>query len=242
MRFAIRHPHGNSSRSKRHVLEQLISPMQLSVGHWQVPKASVTVSQSSVSNADVDKRLWDAVPVRTRDVGVVPTEIPPTWQDLIFQSENLQPTTIDGQTYFQMDEPKFKARFVTRQMDGQDHVVAAAVAVLLADGHWRLTQMKPMDGAADATRHLLPLPNNARRTLARFSNDRRLSAELVDVRCDSRTLLALWNRGGWEVRPSGFGGPLGFSYLCVRDAETIYAWSDDSGEAITRLMLVQAST
>jgi hypothetical protein len=63
--------------------------------------------------------------------------------------------------------------------------------------------------------------------------------EFVSLDTKADALLRDWTNAGWETRVSGLAEPGDFSYLAVRDGETIYAWSSDPAEGLKNLMLVR---
>jgi hypothetical protein len=87
--------------------------------------------------------------------------------------------------------------------------------------------------------HLLPLPAGARCDGGRFADDGAALLELISLNSTSEQLFSAWRKAGWEIRPSGYGGPNDFSYLCGRGNEVIYAWSADPPSALQNLMLVR---
>jgi hypothetical protein len=155
----------------------------------------------------------------------------------------IRPVARKGNQIYSLDRTDLKAQLVVRNVGGRDKTVGFAVAYLQSDGNWQLAAFTPRTSTAsrEATvAHLLPLPAGARRSGGRFGDDGRLLLELVDLKTNAGSMLSTWKGEGWEVRPSGMGGPEEFSFLCARGDEVVYAWSADPSDALESLMLVRA--
>jgi hypothetical protein len=172
-------------------------------------------------------------------------QLPDADQDFLTLASALgiKSTERDGQRVYQLSRPGLHAQWITRDVNGTAKSCAFAVAYPSIDDQWQLFEFTPrakaVAGAESHTTHLLPLPADSRRDGGRFADDGRVLMEFVSLESTADSLVRDWNAAGWEVRESGFAEPGEFSYLAVRDGETIYAWSSDPASAMRNLMLVR---
>ena len=146
---------------------------------------------------------------------------------------------------YRLDRPDLKAELISRDVASHSKAVAIACALPQEGDSWQLFELTPRSaspkpGAQEA--HLLPLPASAVRRGGRFADDGQLLLELVTLESTPDALIAAWRQAGWEVRPSGLAGVTGFSFLCGRGNDFIYAWSANTGESVQNLMLVRSPT
>lgn len=157
----------------------------------------------------------------------------------------LRPQERGGYQLYCLDRSDLKAQFVARNVGGRAKAVVAAVAFPQNDQQWQWYELIPRSATPTSEHqadHLLPLPADAVRSGARFADDGRLLLELVTVNSNADSLLGAWKNAGWEVRPSGLSSVPGFSFLCGRGNDIMYAWSADPEDAIHNLMLVRSPT
>ncbi len=97
-------------------------------------------------------------------------------------------------------------------------------------GSWRFPESQ------NIPTHLLPLDASASQICGRWSDDKHLLVELVELETDCDDLIRTWKEAGWEIQHTLWGDSHSFSYLCVKDGTVVYAWSSQS-KFITQLML-----
>jgi hypothetical protein len=211
-------------------------------GQWTFAELDWTARTESKSAQEVDA-FFDSMaqsPLTDTD-GQLP-DLDGELVDLI-NNFQIKPVERGGNQIYSLDQPDLKAQLVVRSVGGRDKIVAFAVAYSQADGHWQLAKFTPRVSTttSDATTpHLLPLPAAARRSGGRYDDGGRLLMELVELDSNADALLSAWKIAGWDVRPSGMGGPDDFSYLCAREDEMVYAWSAHPRNALKNLMLVRS--
>jgi hypothetical protein len=118
-----------------------------------------------------------------------------------------------------IDQPTLKA-FVEMN---ENSVVSAATLAMKVEKQWQVLTVGPAD-AQQTTPHLLPL-TTSQRVCGRWSDDDRLLLEIVSLNSSRGELLAAWRKAGWQIRHTAWGGLDSFSFLCVKDGQVVYAWS-----------------
>jgi hypothetical protein len=152
----------------------------------------------------------------------------------------IRPVDRAGNQVYRLHRADIEAQLVVRN----SKAVSLVAAFPQVDGTWKLLELSPRRTSGKPSNvhpHLLPLPPNATRNGGRYSNDGSLLLELVTLDSNAEELISSWKAAGWEVRPSGMGGPNEFSMLCARDGEVIYAWSAKDSSSLQNLMLVRSS-
>jgi len=163
----------------------------------------------------------------------------------LIQSLPLQPVELSGCQLYAISRSGLKAQLLLRKVEGSTKVLTCAGGFAQDNQHWQMFELAPRAASihsAEHESHLLPLPAGAVRRGGRFADDGRLLLELISLGTDSDSLITAWRGAGWEVRPSGLGVEGGFSYLCARGNDVIYAWSADPSESLQSLMLVRSPT
>jgi hypothetical protein len=123
-------------------------------------------------------------------------------------------------TLWSLDKADFKLRLLT-SLSVEPNLIGAAFA-FYQNEHWQLTILKPR---APRQNHLLPLPADSKTICARRSESGQLQMELVTTTRANSQLLKQWRSEGWDIHRVRLGID-GFSYLCVRDDESVYVWSE----------------
>ncbi len=134
---------------------------------------------------------------------------------------------------------------VLRKIEDRTKAVFGVVAYPQNDREWQEFEFTPNSTtAASSARsaHLLPLPQDAVQSGARYADDGCPLLEMITTHTTADTLLANWKNAGWDVHPSGLGINTGFSYLCARGDNVVYAWSADPSDSLQHLMLVHTPT
>jgi hypothetical protein len=158
-------------------------------------------------------------------------------------SARLIPTKQAGVQIYRLDRPTLKAVLLLRKIEDRTKAVFGAVAFPHNDREWQEFEFVPSSTSAahgPRTTHLLPLPTGAIQSGARFAGDGRPLLEMITTQTTADALLTNWKEAGWEIRPSRLGAVTGFSYLCARGNEVVYAWSADANDSLQHLMLVRS--
>ena len=129
-----------------------------------------------------------------------------------------------------INEPTLKA-FLDTDKNGD---VTAAKLAMKAGNNWQVVELTDAE-PSQAKANLLPL-RSSKRICGRWSNDNRLLLEIVAINSQRQELLDAWRGAGWEIRHTVWGGHSSFSFLCVKDGQVVYAWSQQN-ENITSLLL-----
>lgn len=212
-------------------------------GPWTFADLEWNLRSSLQTSEQVDSHLRAVMAPPTGDVSGYP-DASADLVDLV-ASLQLQPMERDGCELYSIDRTTLKAQLLVRKVEGHTKAIAFAGAYPCGDARWQMFELTPRAAAAKSTHvdaHLLPLPAGARRQGGRFADDGRLLLELVTLETTTDALVAAWKTEGWEVRPSGFGNGEGFSYLCRRGDDVIYAWSASPPEKLQNIMLVNSPT
>ena len=210
-------------------------------GQWSFAELDWNLRSSIVATEDVAARLETLAASTGGDAA---KQLPDLNEELVELATGLKirPVERGGNQIYALDRSDLKARLVVRMVAGRPKVIALAAAYPQSDNQWQLLECTPRGstGNSDAAApHLVPLPEGAERNGGRFADDGRLLLELISLHSNADALLSTWRNAGWEVRPSGMGGPDDFSYLCARGDEVVYAWSADPHDALENLMLVR---
>ena len=210
-------------------------------GQWSFAELDWNLRSSLVPPSEVDQRL-DSLVAAAASAEI--SDLPEMDDDLMELAAvlRLEPIERAGSQIYVLNRPGMKGRLVVRKVDGGSKVAGFVAAYPLDTDQWQVLEGTPRGftkSADTATPHLLPLPPNSQRNGGRFGADGGLVMEFVSVRCDAAALLAKWKQAGWEVRASEMGSSDGFSYLCARGREVVYAWSPDPLGALENLMLVR---
>lgn len=210
-------------------------------GRWSFAELDWSLRSNAVAINDVAAHFQKlaSMPAQ-RNADSLP-EVSPELVRLV-ERVNAEPLEQDGNRIYRLDQPQLKAQLVLHPANGQFKAVSLAAAYWTGDDEWQLLDFSPAAGANVASAScssLLPLPARSKRCGGRFTDDGRALLELIAVDTNASELLANWREAGWECRPSGFGDPKQFSFLCVRGGEVIYAWSADPLAAMNNLMLVR---
>lgn len=234
--------------------DALAIAMLPTAGFWTVADSQWGLGQAEFGEKDVMERLAAISAQATDAPPKSESASPPSkpqelivaeeeWTELIDLAQQMEPLKAGDNRIYSIERADLKARLVFHKSAAGEDLIAGALAFPVSNGRWSyidLADRSPADPRNSAT-HLLPLPADARRDMARWSSDHRLQMEVISLHSDALALAKLWTDAGWRVRHSNMGDPLGFSLLCVRDKQTIYVWSDEPAESITRMMLVDAS-
>lgn len=213
-------------------------------GFWTVDGADFLFRQLEMTDAELVSKFRIAHSLQAEpSAGAPPVQLPAEWNSLREASHQTAPYRRDGLAYYALDQPDVRAMWIVREAEDHDELIEAIWGTRSGNDRWSVTELKASASSFGAKEdHLLPLPSTATRLLTRTSLRNRMAAELITLRSDASSLVRQWRADGWQVRHSGFANPRTFSYLCVRGSRTVYAWTDESVESITRLMLVDAST
>lgn len=192
-------------------------------------------------------RPLDDVIARMKTAETLPAEIceyPAVSPEILqlIDSLHLQPEIRGDCELYRIDRATLKAQLLVQKRGNRKQTVSFLAAYPCNDKKWQLFELAPQIGSHTLGQndHLLPLPPNAERRGGRFADDGQLLLELLSLNCSAESLLGRWKNAGWDVRPSGLAANGGFSYLCRRNNDVIYAWSADSSESLRNLMLVNS--
>lgn len=211
-------------------------------GYWTVADMDYGIGRTEVSEADASRRMNAIFPFDGHPTVVSSAVSAKDWQEIVAEAKQLEPVSHNGNLIYALNQPDVKARLIYRTVDGTDELVAGAVAFPTVRDRWDFVNLVPQATPHPKPQsHLLPLPSDARCSMARWSTSRQLIMEIISLAADAESLKNHWHQHGWEVRHSQIGSGEDFSYLCVRGEETIYVWSDDPVGSIQRLMLVRSS-
>ncbi len=230
----------SSTRAPARHLDSMAAVLPLA-GQWSFSELDWNMRTESKSGRDV-ATFFESL--ATSPAAETDEQLPDVDDELaeLMDRFHVQPVERNGNKIYSLDRPDLKAQLVVRNVGGRDKTIGFGVAYSQADGSWQLVAFTPRASTASheaAAPHLLPLPAEARRSGGRFGDDGRLLMELVELRSGADAILSTWKNAGWDVRPSGMGGPEDFSYLCARGDEVVYAWSADPPGALEDLMLVR---
>lgn len=213
-------------------------------GQWSFAALDWNIRSSIVGQAEVDARFEAlANPSAAQDVHQL-LDVSSELLELIAEL-HLQPVERAGYQLYRFDRSDLKALLVVREVDGRTKAVSFAGAYPQNGQQWQMFELTPRGPSSETdtqAAHLIPLPDGAVRHGARFADDGRLLLELISLETNAEALIAAWRDAGWEVRPSGLGDPGGFSFLCARGNDVIYAWSANPSAALQNLMLVRSPT
>lgn len=120
-----------------------------------------------------------------------------------------------------VDQPAFKAAI---ERDADSEPTAATIAMRNGEA-WQVLKLDA-EGKPETAPHLLPLDPSAKRICGRWANDQ-LLMEFVSVNARRKELLDQWKQDGWEIRHTAWGDAHSFSFLCVKDGNVVYAWSQN---------------
>jgi hypothetical protein len=222
-------------------LDPLAAALSLG-GSWTFDELEWNVTSEIVATRNLDAQFetLGKSPLLKMDPQLPDTD--PGLFDLI-STMQIRPVERSGDQVYRLERPDFKAELITCNVAEQSKTVAFAIAYPQSGDMWQLYVFTPKQTAAadskSAAPHLLPLPEDARRSGGRFAQDGRVLLELLSLESTADELLSDWKDAGWEVRPSGLADPADFSYMCARGNDTVYAWSADPPEALKNLMLVR---
>lgn len=230
----------SSTRSSASKLDSMAAVLPLA-GQWSFSESEWNLRTESKSARDVKVFFESLAKSPASETDAQLPDLDDELAELIGKFQ-IQPIERNGNQIYSLDLAGMKAQLVVRNVGGRHKSVGFAVAYTPGDGTWQLATFTPR--AATSTLeteipHLLPLPAEARRSGGRFDDDGRLLMELAELHSSADAIISTWKNAGWEVRPSGMGGPEDFSYLCARGDEVVYAWSADPRDALESLMLVR---
>lgn len=116
-------------------------------------------------------------------------------------------------------------------------LLAVAVATKL-NGRWDVTITNSKE---KANGYLLPMPAKTDVACSRRNEAGEIQMQLLETSLDREQLLNQWRESGWEIRHTQWGSADSFSYLCVKNEQVVYAWSNvDRGKKT--LLLSSATT
>ncbi len=233
-------------KSNQSSVDEIAATFIPPAGHWTVEGLEWGLGRSEMSAEEVDGRMREifvSEAAHAEDAAAPLPSITSDWRKLIDQAGQLEPIKQGDNTIYRIEQPALKARIVVRQSGDSEELIAGAIAFPASGDRWELIDLVPnaSHGEGDPVPHLLPMPIGAQRSMARWSQDGGLLMELISLNADGRLLMQMWKSAGWSVHPSRMGDPANFSLQCHRGDDSIYAWSDDSMDAISQLMLVHTS-
>lgn len=210
-------------------------------GQWSFGALEWDLRSQLMEEAKADVRLQQMAAMTPGDH---PSDLPDLSQELAdyIAKLNITPFEFGGNQVYELKRPTFKARLVLRDVGGKMKPLAMAAAIPTQGGQWQLFELTPRglsDLKKDENDHLLPLPEGAVRVGGRHDDNGQLLLEFVTLKSPGDALIQAWRNAGWEVRQSGVDVPGGFSYLCARGNDVVYAWSANSADALENLMLVR---
>jgi hypothetical protein len=240
--------HAAQLAATRQIEEPKLDPLAAALslgGSWTFDELEWNVKSEIIATRHLDAQFetLGKSPLLKMD-----PQLPDTDSELLDLISTLQirPVERSGDEVYLLERRDFKAELITRKVAEQSKTVAFAVAYPQSGDMWQLYVFTPKQTTAadsnSAASHLLPLPEDARRSGGRFAPDGRVLLELLSLDSTAGKLLADWKDAGWEVRSSGLADPADFSYLCARGDDTVYAWSADPPKALKNLMLVRTPT
>jgi hypothetical protein len=225
-------------------MEPLASVLPLA-GQWSFADLNWDVQSRIIRPDEVNDQLDALASTAAEPSG--DTELPDISADLIQYAEllQMQPTEQNGNKIYRLHRPNLKGQLVFHNQASQTQAVSLAAAYPQSDSEWQLLVLSPRSASNNtATKQvtLLPLPSGARFRGGRFANDGQPLLELVSLEATADELISTWRSAGWEVHPSGMGGPNDFSFLCVRGRIVVYAWSADGRQSLQSLLLVRTES
>lgn len=238
-----RHPVGAAALRRADATDLAsLSPTMPLAGLWSFDELDWNMRSEWTSEAELPAR-FEAIARKTPRHAA--EALPDADQDFLALAGALgvRSSERDGQRVYQLSRPGLQAQWITRDVAGTVKSCSFAVAYPSIDEEWQVFEFTPRTrneiNEAYPSAHLLPLPADAHRDGGRFADDGRVLMEFVSLSSTADSLVRDWKAAGWEVRESGLAEPGKFSFLAVRGAETIYAWSSDPGGAVSELMLVR---
>jgi hypothetical protein len=206
-------------------------------GYWTFSDFDWRFSQHDVAVADVPTYLQQ---LARSDA---PIEPKPSAQELdilkslAVQGVERKPLTPDT-LHYRWPGP-LTMHALVRERAGERRLLAAVLELPSGDQR-KLLHLSPQAASAEvkeSPQHLLPLPAETARVVARWSNDDELQLECVSTPHPLTEILRLAEEGGWKVRsfiaaPDEIG-----TYLCEREAELILVYELPADT--TKLMLVR---
>jgi hypothetical protein len=221
-----------------------LSPTLPLAGIWSFDELDWQMRSEWTSERELPEKF---AALAAKSAALADGELPDADQDFLALASALgiRSSERDGQRIYRLARPGLQAQWVARDVESEAKSCGFAVAYPSVDDQWQLFEFTPRSQDAGSTEsqatHLLPLPADARRDGGRFADDGRVLMEFVSLQATAADALVRdWNTAGWEVRETGLAEPGDFSYLVVRGAETIYAWSSDPSDGLKNLMLVRA--
>lgn len=210
-------------------------------GQWSFAETDWNLRSQVVKAWEVPERLKTLAATLPGESAAQLPDLSPQLSEYVSKLK-LTPTERAGNKVYLLDKPTFKAELVVRNVGGTMKTVGMAVGLPTSASDWQVFELSPTKLAVTSNKqnsHLLPLPEDALQSAGRFADDGTLLLEFVDLKSNADALFAQWKEAGWQVRPSGLGGPNRFSYLCARGHEVVYVWSANSADSIRNLMLVR---
>jgi hypothetical protein len=203
-------------------IPELLMP---TAGYWSFANSNLSVQKAGITRQELKKEL--------ESLSNIEVALSPPAQDaggliahkLISLAKDNGATRTDcaAGSFWSFSHEAMELRLVTSESD-EPKLIAAAFAIK-AENDWELTTFKPQKTISG---HLLPLPSDTQSTCTRRSESGELQMELLTTSHTTNQLLELWQTHGWQIRHTAWGSPESFSYLCVQDGKTVYAWSNDN--------------
>ena len=198
-------------------IPQLISP---TAGYWSFTDSDLAVQKSTCSQDELRQQMERLIAI---DVNTKSLNHDASHLVALAKSNGAIGSDCQAGLAWSFQNHELQLLLITTDSDSP-RLIAAACASKNGE-RWELTTLKPERHVDD---HLLPLPTDAKICCNRRSNTGLLQMELVSTSRTAEQLLDLWQRSGWTVQHTPWGPADSFSYLCARDEEVIYAWTDST--------------
>ena len=210
-------PRSGSLSEFRHTPERVKPSMLLPQdGFWSFEDVGFDIQSRRVSPHQLDEHF------STATTDLVLTDIDASPLIALAEAHNAIRTDGKSESTWTVRLNSFRAVLVASQSE-PPRLMTVCAAQKTGTG-WELFELGKCKSATSSD-HLLPLPTSSIRQCSRQSPSGELLMELVQTAASADSLLRQWGEQGWDIRQSDFGPDLGFSYLCVKDATVVYAWS-----------------
>lgn len=207
-------------------------------GYWTFSEFNWRLSQRAAAGVDLDKYLREAAERPLAD------DTPTNEETLVLQwltTQSVKPLPLTEDTNIWKLTGSMPIHAVVRERMDQRRLVVAVLELPDRDGN-QLWEISPQNAKAEATstKHLLPLPADSRRVMARWSQDGQLMLESINTPDPIERLLPLWKSHGWKTKNFLEVGGVGATYLCEQNNERILVYDlPPTATSAAQLMFVR---
>jgi hypothetical protein len=149
-----------------------------------------------------------------------------------------------GGFVYSLNNDRCRIQLVTDANAGSEVIAGGLGAFQVRPDQWAVVEVRQSTDsvapqAGSEVVHLLPLPETAKRQIARLAENGELQLEILTLPGLNFELTDAWKSAGWEIAdsPNRLAGD--FNFICEREGTVVHAWAPGFDRSSGVLVLVK---